>query len=281
MVKVARRTKRIMQTGSQQRSDAKFLRAAEYVRNGRLGRIKRVLVGLTGVNYAERAKPLVTPDSAPPSELDYEFWLGPAPWRPYNRNRVHYLFRFFWDYSGGQMTNWGAHHLDIAQWGLGMDGSGPVEIEGKARHHKDGWYEVPQWSEIVYRYANGVTVICGMDQKMGTTFEGEAGTLYVNRGKLESTPSEIIEKPITERDVRLYRSGNHHKNWYECIKTRRTPICDVEIGHRTATVCHLGNLALRLGRKIRWDPETEKIVGDAEAAKRMQYDYRSPWRLKV
>src|SRR6185503_11779674 len=143
MVKAARKHKRIVQTGSMQRSDAKFLQAAEYVRNGRLGKIKRVLVGLTGVNYEERAKPLVAPDSAPPPELDYEFWLGPAPWRPYNKNRVHYLFRFFWDYSGGQMTNWGAHHLDIAQWALGKDESGPVAIEGKGEYDSEKRFETP------------------------------------------------------------------------------------------------------------------------------------------
>jgi predicted dehydrogenase len=277
MVKAARKYNRIVQTGSQQRSEENFRYACELVRSGRIGKIHTVRVGIPGVNFKGPA----VPDSQPPPELDYDFWLGPAPWRPYNVNRVHYNFRFFWDYSGGQMTNWGAHHLDIAQWALGMDGSGPVEIDGKARYHKDGWYEVPQWSEITYKYANGVTVICGMDQKIGTTFEGETGTVYVNRGKLESTPAGIIEKPITERDVQLYKSTNHHKNWYECIKTRRYPICDVEIGHRTATVCHLGNLSLRLGRKIRWDPEKEKILGDTEAAKRLHYDYRSPWRLKV
>jgi predicted dehydrogenase len=127
-VRAARKTKRIVQCGSQQRSEAKFLKAAEYVRNGRIGKIKRVLVGLVGVNWT--TDPLV-PDSAPPPELDYEMWLGPAPARPYNKQRVHYYFRFFWDYSGGQMTNWGAHHLDITQWALGMDNSGPTEIVGK------------------------------------------------------------------------------------------------------------------------------------------------------
>jgi predicted dehydrogenase len=129
LVRAARKTNRIVQCGSQQRSEAKFLQAAEYVRNGRIGKVKRVLVGLVGVNWT---KDPLTQDGPAPTELDYEMWLGPAPYRPYNKQRVHYFFRFFWDYSGGQMTNWGAHHLDITQWALGMDHSGPVEITGQA-----------------------------------------------------------------------------------------------------------------------------------------------------
>jgi predicted dehydrogenase len=277
IVKAARKYNRIVQTGSQQRSEENFRYACELVRSGRIGKIRIVRVGIPRVNFRGPA----LPNSQPPPELNYDFWLGPAPWRPYNVKRVHYNFRFFWDYSGGQMTNWGAHHLDIAQWGLGMDGSGPVEIEGQARFHKDGWYEVPEWSEIVYRYANGVTVICGMSLKSGTTFEGEKGTLFVDRNRLQSTPENIVEEPITDHDVRLYRSTGHHKNWFECVKTRRIPICDAEIGHRSATVCHLGNISIRVGRRIKWDPEKERIIGDSEAAKMLHYGYRAPWRLPV
>lgn len=275
MVKAARYYKRVVQTGSQQRSDPKFRLACELVRSGRLGKINTVKVGIAKVNFA--GPPV--PDSEPPAELDYEFWLGPAPSRPYNVKRVHYNFRFFWDYSGGQMTNWGAHHLDITQWGLGMDASGPVSIEAKGRFHKDNWYEVPEWVEITYKYENGTTVICSPANPMGARFIGEKGEIYVNRGKLESTPEEIIEQPLTDKDVHLYVSRSHHQNWLECIKTRKAPICDVEIGHRSATVCHLGNIALRAGRKITWDPKKEEIVGDAEASKRLSYPYRAPWKL--
>jgi len=170
MMKVSKDTGKIIQTGSQQRSAKEFRQACELVRNGALGTLKQVKVGLPGPNWVDRAKKPV-PDSDPPAALDYDFWLGPAPERHYNANRVHYLFRFFWDYSGGQLTNWGAHHLDIAQWGLGMDESGPVAVEAKARYHKDGWYEVPQWCEIVYKYANGTTVVCGQSERGGATFE--------------------------------------------------------------------------------------------------------------
>src|SRR5262249_12192919 len=179
------------------------------------------------------------PDGAPPAELDYDFWLGPAPRRPYNVNRVHYNFRFFWDYSGGQLTNWGAHHLDIVQWALGMDASGPVTIEGRATYHAQRWYEVPQSSDITYTYANGTRVLCGQNHRGGVTFEGSRGTLHVTRGRIEANPAELLRQPRGERDTRLYESRNHHANWLECIRSRRAPICEAEIGHRSATVCHL------------------------------------------
>lgn len=277
MVKAARDTKRIVQTGSQQRSDAKFRFACELVRSGRIGKVHTVRAGISGVNFKGPAEP----DSAPPPELDYNFWLGPAPERPYNVRRVHYNFRFFWDYSGGQLTNWGAHHLDIAQWGLGMDESGPVSIEGKARYNKEQLYEVPQWCEIVYEYANGVKLICGHDHRGGTTFEGEKGTIHVDRNRLESTPAEIVEQPLSSGDVHLYESDNHHENWLDCIRTRELPICDVAIGHRSATVCHLGNIAVRTGRRITWDPANEQIIGDAEAAAMQSRPYRAPWKLPL
>jgi predicted dehydrogenase len=275
LVKAARKMKSVVQCGSQQRSDTKFRQACEYVRSGRLGKIQKVIVGIPGVNFSGPA----VPDGEPPAELDYDFWLGPAPKRPYNVKRVHYNFRFFWDYSGGQMTNWGAHHLDIAQWGLGMDESGPVSIEGKATYHKDNWYEVPQSCEITYRYANGVVMTLSMSGRGGTTFIGEKGEIYVTRGKIEATPAGILKEPLTEQDTHLYVSQSHHGNWLECIRSRKAPICEAEIGHRSATVCHLGNIAIRSGRKITWDPVKEEIVDDKEAAAMVSRPYRAPWKL--
>jgi predicted dehydrogenase len=273
MVTAARKDKRIVQTGSQQRSDDKFRLACELVRSGALGTLKAVKVGLPGVNFKGPA----VPDSTPPAELDYDFWLGPAPKKPYNGRHVHYDFRFFWDYSGGQLTNWGAHHLDIVQWALGMDESGPVSIEGTPKYHPERWYEVPESFDLVYTYTSGLPVLCGQKHRGGVTFEGEKGSLWVNRGKIESTPADILKKPqVTEQ---LYVSKNHHANWLECIKTRKAPICDVGIGHRSATVCHLGNIALRTGRKITWDPARETIVADSEAAAMLSRPYRSPWVL--
>jgi predicted dehydrogenase len=231
------------------------------------------------VNYLDRAKPAQVPDSEPPPELDYDMWLGPAPWRPYNKNRVHYLFRFFWDYSGGQMTNWGAHHLDITQWALNMDQSGPVEISARAEFNQEGLYETPQWFEITYKYANGVTVLCGNSHRIGTTFEGQDGILYVDRGRLESTVKGAIEEPLGAAEVRLEASKDHHQNWFDAIKSRKPPICDVTVGHRSATVCHLGNIAVMTGKTIRWDPVKEEVVGGPIQAKQWDYPYRQPWQL--
>ncbi len=281
LVKAVRRNRRVFQTGSQQRSDSKFRKACEYVRSGRIGKIKTIKVGLPGVNWDARVD-LKATATQPPPELDYSMWLGPAPFRPYNPNHVHYLFRFFWDYSGGQMTNWGAHHLDIAQWGLGMDDSGPVEIEGSGVYDPQKRYETPQKFDVTYRYADGTVIYCSSGSgkyRTGTLFEGDKGSIYVNRGALESTPDEILDVPLDDKSVRLYESHEHHANWLECIKTRKDPICSVEIGHRSATVCHLGNIAVRTGKKVVWDPKKEAIVGDAELAGWVRRPYRAPWKL--
>ncbi len=281
MVDAARKHKRVVQTGSQQRSDARFRQACELVRNGYLGKITTVKVGLPKPNWTDRAKAPV-PDADPPKELDFDTWLGPAPLLKYNANKVHYLFRFFWDYSGGQQTNFGAHHLDITQWALGMDESGPTTIEGTAKFHPQGWYETPDWTQITYTYANGTTVLCGQDYKGGCTFEGEKGTIFVDRGKIEITTGgekQDAAKVGSGGGIKLYESGNHHQNFLDCVKSRKPPICDVEIGHRSATVCHLGNIAIRTGKKITWDAAKETIVGDADAAKWLSKEYRKPWKL--
>jgi predicted dehydrogenase len=278
MVEAARENNRIVQTGSQQRSADNFRLACELVRSGRIGKLQQVLVGIPKPNHP--GEPV--PDSEPPPELDYDTWLGPAPYRPYNVKRVHYNFRFFWDYSGGQMTNWGAHHIDIAHWGMGVDDSGPMEIEGTATFHPMNWHDVTETSRITYKYPNDVTMILGQaynDVPQGTTFIGDQGTIFVNRGKLLSVPADIIKQPIGDDDVHLYKSDNHHKNFLECIKTRELPICDVEIGHRSATACHLGNMAVRLGRKIQWDAVHEQVVGDEEANEMLSRPYRSPWKI--
>lgn len=277
MIAAARKHSRIVQTGSQQRSSERFRLACELVRSGRIGKVHTIKCGISNVNFKGDA----VADSAPPAELDFNTWLGPAPKRTYNVRRVHYNFRFFWDYSGGQQTNWGAHHFDIAQWGLGMDESGPVAIEGTAKYDSAGLYEVPKWSNVVYEYANGVKMLCGHDYEGGTLFIGDKGSLYVNRKKLTTTPEDLLEKPLSADDVHLYQSKDHFANWFDCIKSRKLPICDVAIGHRSASVCHLGNIAIRTGRKIQWDPVREEIVGDADASNLVHRPYREPWQLPV
>ncbi|MFM2095896.1 MAG: hypothetical protein RIS70_3020 [Planctomycetota bacterium] len=278
MVHAARQGQRIVQTGSQQRSDKGFRLACELVRAGRVGKLQQVMVGIPGPNHP--GEPIA--DSDPPAELNYDLWLGPAPLRPYNSKRVHYNFRFFWDYSGGQMTNFGAHHIDIAHWGMGVDHAGPLEIEGEATFHPKGWHEVTETCRVTYRYPNDVTMTVGQlqpDIPEGTTFIGDQGKIFVNRGKLKSSPENLITDPLPDSAEKLYVSNNHHANFLECVRSRQLPICDVEIGHRSATACHLGNLALRLKRKIRWDAAKEQIVDDSEAAAMVSRPYREPWKI--
>ena len=278
MVEAARANNRIVQTGSQQRSDDKFRQACELVRNGKLGKIKQVLVGLPGPNYPKNQ----VADSDPPPELDYDFWLGPAPMRPYNKNRVHYNFRFYWDYSGGQMTNFGAHHIDIAHWGLGMDDSGPLEIGGTATFHPEKVHEVTETCRMTLKYPGDVEVLVGQKEKDipgGVTFVGSDATLFVDRKKITCTVPDVLSTPLDTLATRLYVSKSHHQNFLDCIASREKPIADVEIGHRTATACHLANIAARLGRTIRWDAKNETIPGDGEAAAMLDRTHRAPWTV--
>jgi predicted dehydrogenase len=276
MVDAARRHRCVVQTGSQQRSAKEFRTACELVRNGHLGTVRAVRIGVPAPGF--RGDPN-QPDTAPPADFDYDLWLGPAPQRPYNAKRLHYNFRFYWDTGGGQLTNWGAHHLDIVQWAFGHDAGCPLTVEAKARFRADKLYETPEWFDITYHYPGGVTVRIGQDHREGLTFEAEKGTLYVYRGKFESTPPELIKQPPAAADVRLPVSTEHFDNWLECVKSRVRPICDVAIGHRSATVCHLGNIAVRTGRTIRWDPVAQEVVGNPEANRLLSRPYRAPWSL--
>lgn len=283
MIAAARDHRRVVQTGTMQRSAAEFKLAVELVQKGIVGQVRAVNVTLPGPNWIERAGRPVA-DSAPPEGFDYNRWLGPAPLRPYNKNHVHYLFRFYWDYSGGQQTNFGAHHLDIAQWGLGMDDSGPTSVEGSAVFNPDGWYETPDTTDIRYTYANGVVLTCRQKPKskspeQGTEFVGEKGSLFAYRGGIATNPPELLKDVELPKIVSSEANISHVTNFFDCVKSRKTPVADVSIGHRSATVCHLGNIAVQTKKKIVWDPKTETIVGDAEASKWLTKEYRSPWTL--
>ena len=285
MIDAARRHGRVVQTGTMQRSGDEFKLAVELVQKGIVGKVTAVNVTLPSPNWIARAgKPV--PDSAPPEGFDFNRWLGPAPLRPYNQNRTHYLFRFFWDYSGGQQTNFGAHHLDIAQWGLGMDESGPVSVEGTAVYNPDGWYETPDTTEIKYTYANGVTMICrqimnSKSSEQGTEFLGDKGSLFVYRGGIVTNPKELLKDVELPKIVSSNANISHVNNFFDCVKSRKTPAADISIGHRSATVCHLGNIAYRSGHKIRWDAKKEKIVDDKRASRYLARAYRKPWKLEV
>ena len=269
MVNAARRYGRVFQTGSQQRSTGDFRRACEIVRSGRIGKLQTVNVGI-GQPSSEK----YLPEEPIPDGFDWDRWLGPAPWQPYNGERRSGSFGGGWrlirDYSGGMTTDWGAHHFDIAQWGMSMDHSGPVEVfppDGK---------DHPM---LTYRYANGATMF--RDGANGVLFTGTEGKVEVNRGHFKTWPDSIGQEPIGPNEVHLYESTDHGQDWLNCIRTRGRPICDVEIGCRSVTVCHLGNIACWLNRPIRWDPVREEILGDAEAARWLDRPKRAPWRMYV
>jgi predicted dehydrogenase len=277
------RYQRILQVGSQQRSDARFRFAAELVRNGRIGRLHTVKVGFGKDPFTD-----VHPVKAVPHELDYEMWLGPAPYVPYIEERVHppeSYDRPGWlrtdDYCCGMITGWGSHHVDSAHWGMGMEYSGPVEIDGSAEFSGGGIWDVHGAFRIEYTYKNGVKLICTDNavNKQGVVFEGTEGWVYVRRGFIDAEPKSLLKETIGPDEIRLYESSNHKQNFFECIRTRREPVAPVEIGHRSCTACILGYISMRLKRKIQWDPEKEIILNDDAASRLLSRPYRSPWRL--
>lgn len=271
MLDAVRKYERVFQTGSQQRSSHEFWLACSLVRSGRIGDVHTV-----NVNVGGPSKWCDLPEEEMEPGLDWDRWLGPAPERPYNSvlspRGVHNHFpnwRAYREYSGGMMTDWGAHHFDIAQWGLGMDQSGPVEIIPPDDPNAE--------RGMRYVYANGVEVVHGPGG--GVNFVGTNGEITVNRGKLESSPAEIIQEPLSRHDVVLERSPGHHEDWINCIRSRKRPLCDVEIGARSVTVCHLGNLAYWNDRKLRWDPARWEFIDDEEANTWRDRERRDPWQL--
>ena len=272
----AARYGRIVQTGSQQRSADNFRFGCELVRNGRIGKLKEVKVGIPGNN--RKCTPTWEPMPVP-KELDYDMWLGPAPWAPYHEQRCHYQFRFLLDVSGGQVTNWGAHHLDIAQWGIGADDSGPVEMFGQGEFPTTGLFTTATKVYFEARYANGVKLTCQTGGRGGTEFIGTEGSVFVNRGKLETTPESLKDSKITADEIHLYESNDHKQNFLDCVKTRKQPICNAEVGHRSSTLCHLGNIAMKLKRPLRWDPVTEQFPDDPAANAMTARAMRSTWSL--
>ena len=270
MVNAVRRYGRVFQTGSMQRSDWHFRLGCELVLNGYIGRLQNVTVGVGG---PPRDKPL--PAEPVPDYLDWDMWLGPALSRPYNSELSPHLtwdgfpnWRNHSSFGGGGMTDWGAHHFDIAQWGMGMDESGPVEIippDGK------------DYKVLTYKYDSGVTMT--RDKANGVLFTGTKGKVEVNRGHIRTWPEELKNKQIGPNEIHLYESRNHYVDWLDAIRKRSMPICDIETGCRSVSVCHLGNIAYKLGRPLKWDPEREVLIGDAGASRLLSRPMRSPWHL--
>jgi predicted dehydrogenase len=287
MVKSVHKHKTVLQTGTQQRSDARFRLACELVRNGRIGRLKEVNVWLpAGLREGPFSpKPV-------PAELNWDFWLGQAPKVDYMPQRCHLYFRYWYDYSGGTMTDWGAHHNDIALWAIGLPG--PVKVEGKALAQPiPGGYTAISDYEGKFTYANGVVhnarttkadnIYGGVEdpagQRNGVRFEGSEGWIWVNRGNLRASDQGLIETPLPEGAQRLYSSEDHMGNFFDCVRSRKPPIADVEAGHRSACISHLGAIALRTGFELNWDPVAEKFVGEhaREANKYLAREMRKPY----
>ncbi len=279
LLKVAKETGRVFQVGSQQRSDARFRLACELVRNGRLGKIKTVETRIGGIDK-NKTGPFKT---APvPKSLDWDFWLGQTAKVDYIPQRCHYEFRWWYEYSGGKMTDWGAHHNDIAQWGLGMDDSGPIAVEGTGDADKrPNCYNVHTDFTVKYNYANGTELVCTSGGQNGIKFIGEDGKwIFVDRGQITASDKALLDEKLPATAVRLYESNDHMRNFIDCVRSRKETICPAQVGHRSVTVCHIGVIALRTGKKLKWDPVKEQF-DDEEANKWLSRDMRSPWKLEA
>ncbi|NQU24032.1 MAG: Gfo/Idh/MocA family oxidoreductase [Candidatus Nealsonbacteria bacterium] len=275
MADAVARYDRVFQCGSQRRSDARCRRSCELVRNGRIGKLQTVRVGLPGGHWIRKnAKKSFDPEPVPES-LDYDMWLGPAPWGPYAYNRCHWNFRWNLDYSGGNVTDWGAHLIDMAHWGMDCDESGPIEVEGKGTFPpRTAMWNAATEFEFTCTYASGVKLIVRSGGPV--RFEGTEGWVDLG-GKTE--PESLATSEIGRDEIHLYESHSQHVNFLECIRTRRRTAAPVEVAHRTITVAHLGNIAMLTGRKLRWDPATEQIIGDEGAARMLGRAKRGPWRV--
>jgi predicted dehydrogenase len=278
LARVAASTGRVVQVGTQQRSDPRFRLACELVRNGRIGKVTRVE---TRVGSNPKPKPLRP--SAVPDGLDWDFWLGQTPLVPYIKERCHYDFRWWYEYSGGKVTDWGAHHNDIAQWALGADGTGPVAVEAVSSPvgTDPDAYSCPVDFTITYTYAGNTVLVCSAKGSNGVMFRGEDGWIFVDRKKIEASDPRLLETPLPANATRLESSDDHILNFIDCVRSRNKPICDASIGHRSATVCHLGNIAIRLGESLRWDPSAERFLGSDRANAMLSRPMRSPWKLEA
>ena len=279
IVDAAHKNNIVWQMGSWQRSVSHFHQAAELVRNGRIGKIDYVEVGLPdgGINIGN------PPAQPVPKGMDWDMWLGPAPKVPYRGVR-HGQWRWIMDYSGGQMTDWAGHHIDIAHWGLNFDRTGPVEIEGRGRANNNGIYNVPVEYDFNCLYGNGLKMRVANQSKlksgMGTLWKGTDGWIHVSRGGIKASDENILKEKIGANETLLYKSNNHNQNFLECIQSRKETITPVESGHRSISVGLLGEIAMLTEQKLYWDPIAEKFTdNNVYATRLLKKPYRGPWVL--
>jgi len=268
----------VWQTGSWQRSTANFRRAAELVINGRIGKILSIDAGLPDGNRGVGTPPV----QEVPAGLNWEMWLGPAPKSPF-RGICHQNWRWILDYSGGQLTDWAGHHIDIAQWGIGMERSGPVELSGIGIYPREGLYNTPVEYDFNCRYENGINMRVANHSRLphtkGVVWYGDRGWIHVDRGRLDASDPKILEEVIGENEIHLYKSDDHIGNFLECVKSRKETVAPVEIAHRSISIGLLGEIAMTTGQKINWDPAKEEIIGNPIACRLLSRPYRQPWNL--
>jgi len=281
LVQAVRKNNRVLQVGSQQRSSTYFLMACELTRNQRIGKLHTIHVWLPEDHGTGNPQPMPVPVN-----LDYNFWLGPKPQAPFTEDRVHpqrSYSRPGWlqikQYCLGMITGWGSHMNDIAQWGNNTDNTGPIEIEAKAEFPNRGLFDVHTTFRAEAIYANGVRLIMETGDPAGVRFEGDRGWVFVKRGAIQASDREILRQKIRENEIKLYRSSNHMKNFLECMHNRKDPVTPVEVGHRSNTICVLTHIAMKLGRKLRWNPQAERFIKDDEANRLLDYPHRKPWTM--
>jgi len=273
---------RVWQTGNSLRSTRNVRFVCELVRNGRIGKVHTVKVGLPNVNNIGDNGNRISRDTKPtkpPEGLDYDMWLGPAPWAPYSPGRCHWNFRWVSDYSGGQITDWAGHYCDVAQWGMGTELTGPTEIEGKGVFPTGSLYDTVENYRFVCKYAEGFTMIVAGQFTDGVRFEGSDGWVFVSAGGIDAHPKSLLDSAIGADEIHLYKSNDHKGNFLDCIRTRSETVSPAKIAQRSVSVGHLGLIAIEMGRKLKWDPSKERFINDEQANRMLSRPMRSPWHL--
>ena len=277
LCKAVRRYGRVLQVGTQQRSDRRFRQAAELVRNGYLGKLQRVQVGVPGGRALPNAK-----ETPVPAGLDYEMWLGPAPFTPHNDLKCTFNWYFIYDYCAGWIQSWGVHHLDSALWGAPSLLASPLEVSGSATFPKEGIADTSITWNVEFKAADGLTLGFSDNKRFpqGVRFIGDKGWVHVNRGGIKSEPASLVKTKMDPGRERLYESNNHHGNFMECIRTRRDPVAPVEAGHAATTLSLIADIATRTKRKLKWDWKAETFLGGADDANRyLSRAMRTPWSM--
>lgn len=272
----------VWQTGSWQRSQQHFRFACELVRNGRIGNVHTVRVGLPYGNSIRKGS---TQPAVPPEYFDYDMWLGPAPWRPYAPARCHWNFRWIRDYSSGQLSDWAGHHCDIANWGMNSEHSAPRYVEGRAQYPpaEDGLFDTAPGYYFECTYSEGFKMIVADSRQqpkgMGAHFIGDEGWVHVNRSGISTQPESLLRSEIQPNEIHLYKSEDHHQNFIDCIRTRQPTVTPVDVAHSAIMIGHLGNIAMRLGRRVEWNLENERFVNDPGADRMLMRPMRGPWHI--